>query len=125
MEYTPFTKDEFYEVTGKALANEIPDGSDEKVITAFIKDVCDDILDFIAEVDCHFDREDISTTQNAILHRAFIIQAKYRIANGDLSAMSGYNAVTGAFTRPEDLKKMFVAQKAKDLLNATIIYRGI
>jgi hypothetical protein len=127
MIYTPFTSEEFKTATGLLLDNRVEGLDDESTkVARFINDVCEQIKDYIIQNDFgHVDLEDLSETQNAIINKAAMEQAKYILSDyaGDLRYMSGYNAVNNTIIPIEQINKTVICPTAKKILLSRIIQR--
>jgi frataxin-like iron-binding protein CyaY len=127
MNYTPFTSEEFKTATGLLLDNRVEGLDDESTkVARFINDVCEQIKDYIIQNDFgHIDFEDISETQNSIINRAAMEQAKWVLSPsaGDARYMSGYNAVNNTLIPIDQINKIVICPTAKKLLLSRIIQR--
>lgn len=123
MEFTKFTANEFKEYTGKLLDSRLPSEDDEAgKVERFIDRCVEDIQNYITEHDFgYIDFMDISTTQNAIINKAAMMQADWILENSDFRNDSGYDAVNGSYGNLAESVKRHIAPLAKKLLHSKII----
>jgi len=128
MQYTHFTKNEFQQKHGYSLDKVVPDDHDPgSKVTRFISRVCERIITHVEKQmsGSRFDREELTEKQVQILNQAAMEEAVSVIENGDISRLSGFDAISGQMISQDELIARRICREAKEILEAKIIYRGI
>ena len=126
MTHIPFTQAEFEARYNVLLDKRIPDGDDSnKKVSVFIARIDEQILAYVDDNSPSFDSTNISTYQNAQINKAAMMQAMYVLDQGDFSFFSGYDPANNSKLSEMDKSSLMICQAAKNLLNGTVIDRGL
>lgn len=126
MTHTPFTQAEFEARYNVLLDKRVPDGDDSnKKVSTFIARIDEQILAYVDDNSPSFDSTDITAYQNTQINKAAMMQAMYVLDQGDFSFMSGYDPSTNTKLSENEKTSLMICQQAKNLLNGTVIDRGL
>lgn len=126
MTATAFTQAEFEARYNVLLDKRVPDGDDaNKKVPTFIARVHEQILAYVDDNSPSFDSTDITTYQNTQINKAAMMQAMYVLDQGDFSFFSGYDPANNTKLSEMDKSALMICQAAKNLLNGTVIDRGL
>lgn len=124
--FVNFTESAFLSAYGINLEVKVPDDdSPDTKVSRFIADVCEQVLAYVDDNSPSFDSTDVTTYQTTTINKAAMMQAKYRLDNGDFRFHSGYDATNNTSITQGDIQQWILCPEAVRLLNHKIIDRSL